>query len=612
MYATNHDMGGDPDSPRGDGRYRPVLARGDGHMLYLMARSTALDFDWRFDNDLRRFGDPWNEPITKTGRKSIIHPIGPALVWTPLIWIAEGGAVIANVFGADIQLHGYTLWHQRFVFFSSVVFGCGAVLLGRRLARQAFGGAWSATFAAVAVLLGTSLTYYATYMPSYGHAMDAFACAAFLAYWGGSLGRTDVRRWLALGALLGFATLVRPQELALGAVVAFEIAWRVLAALRRAPEPWLAESLRWVRGGAIALAVAIVMLVPQFLEWHIVFGSATALPQGARYTRLDAPMIGEMLWSARNGWFSTTPIAYAGCIGLLLFPRRARVLGFGLLVAVAIQVYLSSTILDWWGGSSYGQRRLCSMTLPLVVGLSCLLWRAAQLARRWRRVPAIAWRALAIIVLCMFVESNLKGVGRLAGGKGAADAIVPTCCDEVRPSLRGTAQWWYDRIGNPFEFPANVIFAWRHDVPVTAWERVVGDYPLQPGLADLHDDARFYNTRGRWHVGGGELGDYLVGGWSEPFKIGKRDARVTTSPEATVLVPNLMPNGQRVTVWLAAGARDSVTLRWNGREVASAKLGTELTPVTFDLPDIELHTNELTVVGEGVAVADITLQLLRP
>src|SRR4029078_10367508 len=69
MYCTNQDMCGDPKPPRGDGVYRPVLARGDGHMMYLMARSTALDGDWRFNNDLGRFGDPWNQALGPTGRK---------------------------------------------------------------------------------------------------------------------------------------------------------------------------------------------------------------------------------------------------------------------------------------------------------------------------------------------------------------------------------------------------------------------------------------------------------------------------------------------------------------------------------------------------------------
>jgi len=34
----------------------------------------------------------------------------------------------------------------------------------------------------------------------------------------------------------------------------------------------------------------------------------------------------------------------------------------------------------------------------------------------------------------------------------------------------------YDRVGNPFEFPANAIFALRHDVEIQRWDRAVGNY----------------------------------------------------------------------------------------------------------------------------------------
>src|SRR4029077_19870910 len=102
MFLVNDDMANEPDPPPRAGRYLPIPDRGDGHMLYLMARSTALDLDWQFDNDLRNFGDPWHQPTNhRTGAKEIPHPIGPPLVWTPLIWLAEVGALIANVFGAD-------------------------------------------------------------------------------------------------------------------------------------------------------------------------------------------------------------------------------------------------------------------------------------------------------------------------------------------------------------------------------------------------------------------------------------------------------------------------------------------------------------------------------
>ncbi|HEX3478077.1 MAG TPA: hypothetical protein VHT91_23810 [Kofleriaceae bacterium] len=623
MYCTNQDMGGQPDAPRGDGVYRPVLARGDGHMMYLMARSTALDGDWRFDNDLARFGDPWRQRTTRTGRKAIGHPIGPALVWTPLIWIAQAGAVIANALGARIELHGYTLWHQRFVFLSSALAACGAALLGARLARRLVGGGWAAAYGAAAVLLGTSLTYYATYMPSYAHALDALACAGFLGYWAHSVGRRDLRRWLVLGLLLGIAALIRVQELAMGVAVVVEVA---VETVRRRGWP---EVGRWWIGGALALAVTLIVFVPQLVEWHLVFGSITELPQGAKYTRLEAPMVGELLFAPRNGWFSTTPIAYAAVLGLLALPRRVAVVAAGLLAAVALQVYLNSTILDWWGSAAFGQRRMCNVTLPLIVGLAALLWRAGQLARQ---LPVWARHAIAWAILGPLVAWNLMRVGALRGGVSAPDAVAPACCDRVPRALRASFGWLYGGIGDPFELPASAWFAWRHGVPIQRWDQAVGNYPLVPGLDTLLDDS-LWAQRGVWRIGGGAGGGidpYLVSGWSRAVR-GSRPMRWTTAPVATVLVPNLLPYGQRLTLWLAPAGAHHATVRWNGAVVADAELA-DWTAVRFELPDIALHTNELAIEAEiaaapgpfapaagpapdapvGVAVGDLEVELVRP
>jgi hypothetical protein len=67
-------------------------------------------------------------------------------------------------------------------------------------------------------------------------------------------------------------------------------------------------------------------------------------------------------------------------------------------------------------------------------------------------------------------------------------------------------------------------------------------------------------------------------------------------------------------------------VRWNGAVVADLEL-TGWTPVRFDLPDIALHTNELTIEAVpagfappsgpvpdgavGVAVGDLELAFLR-
>jgi hypothetical protein len=617
MYCTNVDMGGDRASPRGDGHYRPVLARGDGHMMFLMARSMAFDGDWDFDNDLGRFGDPWNQVRGPNGHKVIPHPVGPPLVWTPLLWIAEGGAVVANLFGAGIPLHGYTPWHQRFVFLSSVVAAIVAVLLAMRVAR-ACGGPWAQSYAGVTILLGTPLTYYATYMASYGHALDGAACAGFLAYWALTIGRIARRRWIILGILLGLAMLVRMQDMALGVVLLVEGVRNV------AQERTLRACGLWLARGALVLALAVIVFTPQLAYWHVVYGSAFAMPQGKEYVRLGSPMILELLYSARNGWFSTTPIAYLAVIGLAFVPKPARLIAAGLAVAVLVQVYLNSCIMDWWGMASWGQRRLCSMTLPLVVGLTALLWRVGVLARR---LPVAARHAIAILVMLPFLIMNVRGVRRFRGGKAAPAEIEATCCERVPSLVRPYAKWIYDRIGNPFELPASALFAIRHDVSLSRWDGAVGNYPVIPPANALYDGTLF-EQHGSWRIGYPGAEPYLIGGWS-PSRQADRPLRWTMTDRATAIVPNLMPYDQRITVWLAPGGAHDVTLRWDGEVVAARTLSPGWNDVQFVLSRVPVGEHELTIdapvgmtttappfpeprVPVGVAVGSVDVQLLAP
>jgi hypothetical protein len=605
LFATNSDMGGDPASPRGDGRYRPVLARGDGHMLFLMTRSTAFDGDWRWDNDLARFGDPWSQKRTPTGRKGIPHPIGPALIWTPVLWLAQAGAVVANVVGADIPLHGYTPWHQRIVFFTSVLFAWGTALLARAVARRWVGGRWAPTYGAVAVLLGTSLTYYATHMPSYGHAMDAFLSSAFLGLWALTLGRTDVRRFAGLGLLLGLAALVRNQELALGAVVAIEIVGRLIGIGRHVPgavpdgvSP-VRFALRLVGLGALTLAIAVVLFIPQLAAWRIVHGAWLALPQGPHYTRWDSPLWLETLFSARNGFLSMHPIAYLGLFGLLLLPRRARLVMVGFVATAVIQVYLCSIIYDWWGSASFGQRRLCNLSVPIGVGLAALVMQAGALVARWRRVPPTVWHGVAVIGLGWFVAWNLAQVLALRKGKAASGELRPSCCQQVPAPMRALAQPIYDRVGNPFAFPASALFAAEHEVPLRQWDRAVGVFPLVPGLDDFLD-GKWKKLRATWDPSDGGKAPFVLRGWGPIVKAaaGQRRYRWTTAPRAELLVPLLMPDGVKLAIWIHPGAARGVRVLWDGAVVAAPALSDGWQLIGFALPRVTAGTHVLAIESE--------------
>jgi len=605
MYCTNHDMGGDDRSPRGDGVYRPVLARGDGHLLYLMTQSLALDGDLDYDDELAQFGDPFTQGRTVVGRAGIPHPIGLPLVWTPLLWTAQGSAAIANVFGAGIPMHGYTLWHQRIVFASSVLAAWLAILLGMWVARRTLGGRWGPAYAGVAILLGTSLTYYATYMPSYSHAVDAGAASGFLAAWALTLGRWDWRRVLLLGGLLGVAGLIRTQELALGIVVALEAG----IVLVRRTTTW-PDRARILGAGAAMLAVAAIVMIPQALAWRAVYGQWSALPQGPGFTRPAHPLVPELLF-ARNGWLSTHPLAYAGVLGLGLLAWRgpriappARMIGVGLLGALVLQVYLNAIILDWWAGVSFGQRRLCSMTLPLVVGLATLIHQGGVwLARRSRR----GWigHVAVVVVLGWFVAWNLARVSNFREGR---PVYGDSCCKQVTRLQRAIAQPIYDAIGNPFALPSSAIFAWRRGVPITRWERLHGDYPWVP--ATDYTPASIRNQAVVWSLGGPASRDYLVEGFGPSAPGPNRLVRPTTARHAEAVVPNLLPERLTMSLWLKADLAPGVVaapivVRWNGDVVVRATLDGQATTVTWSIQG-DVGDNLLAIDGPiGLMVGEL-------
>ncbi len=598
MFASNTDWGGDPQSPRGDGKYRPVLARGDGHMTYLMARSFVLDGDLVFDNDLARFGDPWNQRRTATGRKDIPHPFGPVLVWTLPLAFAHGASKVINALGGDIASHGYTMLHQRIVFATSVLFGFGAVLLGALVARRRVGGGWPPIYAAVAILYGTTLTYYATYMPSYGHAMDAFFCAAFLGYWALHYGELRWRRFVWLGVLLGVCTLIRVQELAMGVVVAVEVCH--LGARHARSRQWSAAAALLARA-VLVLAIALVVFTPQLIAWKLVYGEWLTSPNGPRYVRLTHPLIPELLFASRNGWLSTHPLAYLGLVGLALVPRPARVIALGLFLALAMQVWINASVLDWWASASFGQRRMASVTVILVVGLAALL-RAAAVGATAFGIPRWARHALALMILGWFVVWNLSQVSHLRHGRAAGRPAGPSCCSGLPVALRTVAQPVYDRIGNPFAMPASLLFAWRHGVDLRRWDVVVGDYVLLPAWYD-YNSGKYRSFRPEWNLSSGRLEPYLVAGFGPPQRqeSGSQSYRWTTASAAHALVPILLPEAHRMTIRLGTdrSVREPfpIEIALNDVVLARRDLAAGWTDVTFDVPEkvVQVGTNVLTI-----------------
>jgi hypothetical protein len=267
---------------------------------------------------------------------------------------------------------------------------------------------------------------------------------------------------------------------------------------------------------------------------------------------------------------------------------------------------------------------MCNVTLPLVVGNAALLWRLGQLRVRSARRAVVA-HALVVVVFGLLVASNLESVYQLRSGRPAPADPRLTCCHKLLPAVRPVAQAIYDHVGNPFQFPASLIFALRHDVPLKKWD-AMGQYPLVPGLDALVTD-RFWSTTATWPVGEGGLHEYLDG-FSPPQLVDRRRSRWTLRPDARVLVPLLLQDGHRLGLWLAPGTCPRVTLTWNHRVVVETALPEGWSQVSVDVPARSVGVGELGIrcppwpadarpapglaVPGGVAVGPISLSLRRP
>jgi hypothetical protein len=207
--------------------------------------------------------------------------------------------------------------------------------------------------AIAAAALGTPFAPYFLQLPSYSHVCSALAVALLL--WLGARWRHgwSARRAAVLGAAVGFAGLVRVQDLAFGVLPLGLAVWGGAVSRRQG-------------GGPVAVygATAVAAFVPQLLAWKAIYGSAWTLPQGAGFLRLSAAGLGGVLFSSRHGLLAWSPVVAAALvgIGLLLREPRTRGLGWVLLVAFGMQWILAALPADWWAGWSFGARRFVDCT----------------------------------------------------------------------------------------------------------------------------------------------------------------------------------------------------------------------------------------------------------
>lgn len=352
-----------------------IFSDGVGYFSYF--HSLLFDRDLDFRNEYERLLsyspevlESWLRDSLPDGRPRNIYAVGPAVFWAPF-YLAGHAAALLRPGESGWPADGLSFPYQLAVVLGSFLYGLAGTLLLERLLRSrfppevAFAAAWSS-------LLATPVVYYMLFEPSMAHAMDFFAVAAFLTLAERCRRRARPTLWGSafLGLAVGVLFLVRW-------INALFLAWAALAVWRAGEEGGSGPAALARR--MIALAAGFwVGSLPQLLVWKGLFGAFFVVPGGEGYFQLGWDGFWGTLFSARNGLYVWTPLAAAGTAGLFVYRgwgRPERMVFFALFLAA---VCINALVHDWWGGHSFGMRRLIGFFPFLAFGLAEVIHRAGS------------------------------------------------------------------------------------------------------------------------------------------------------------------------------------------------------------------------------------------
>jgi hypothetical protein len=484
----------------------------DGFYYFAYLRSLAFDGDVEFSNDYRLLGLGDKAHLfqpTPTNHAQSAWTIGPAILWSPFF---AAGHVVARDLGENdpnVTANGVSFPYRQAVCIAGLFYGLLGCWFLYRLALHVT--ARSLAAAATAVTVGGSfMLWYIVKEPSMTHAPSMALVAGFVWAWLATREHRSTTAWILLGLLAGVMTLVRWQNALFAIIPACDSAMALYRAWRTSDAE---AARRAIVAGLLFTAAATLAFVPQMLAWKAIYGSFLAVSPVGPQIRFTDPHIVDILWSSRNGLFSTSPALAAGAIGLLLLARAVPTIGLPCAVALALMVYFNACVQDWWGSAGYGGRRFDGTLALFVIGLAHLAQVAVDLVRRFPGVSLAA--AALLLVLWNVTQMAIAQAGVLRIGEAVSFG------DTMSAQAREFHRWF----GNPFTYPLNLAYAVRNGV--------------SPGRADLLIADRFLSDPlrpyARIDMGGGDA--WLIEqGWHAAEREGAITFRWASQP-AEFLIP---------------------------------------------------------------------------
>jgi hypothetical protein len=524
---------------------------GDGFEYYALLRSPLLDGDLDFANDFAGLGA---QPVLSSeGQVTARTPIGMAVLWLPAF---VGAQVLAWISGSGAD--GFGPLHHSAVTLASFAYGVLALALIERTLRRRYGPAL-ALLVVLGIWLATPLHFYMTANPFMSHAGSVLAATVFVVAWLRARERRDVQGWMLAGVAGALMTLVRVQDVVLLFPALLDLALGFVGrpAARADPGNPAPPLRQRLRPAAAFIAPPLLAGLAQLLIWRVMYGAgfmgvvfAQNLVGGGGLHVLD------VLFAARHGLFTWTPLYLACVLGWALLARRDWRLALACLGAFALAVLVNAGIQDWWGSHAFGQRRLLALTPLFALGLAQALAVAAA------HPLVLAGAALAALALWNLQFEYIYN-SELVAGKAQAVSLDRLASTQVESAY------------------------WR----LLRWERVLP----RPVFVLAYD-----NLKGVWMDEGPRSLEGLLDVGSEPDDlpqvIGHNWYRAETSGETTfrrskgrrswLRLPIRTPDEFELALRARSEMGEPVTaaIQWNGHALGQVALGEEWSEHRLRLP----------------------------
>lgn len=341
--------------------FKRVHINSDVTEYYSFVTATFECNDLSFSNDCPKFY--WAQ-TTPNGSHVNKRSIGMAYMYTPFYVIAQ----LINGPSDD----GYSKQTQKILVIGIWIYVCiGLFFLGKALYHY-----FSTTIVIVtltALLAATNLIWYTNGEPLFTHGVN-FMWLSILIYFTIKYHQIQKRRYILFIALaVSMLTIIRPNNILLAA---FPILFGVF---NKNTLKWKIELLKKNYAHLLlAAAIFFIPLIPQFLYWKYATGSWVYYSYQGEKFYWGRPLVLEVLFSFRKGWFIYTPVMLLSVAGIFYLRKRAKELILPVLFLFPVFLYVTSCWWAWSYGGCFGMRPMIDiyamLAFPFAAFLANIRW----------------------------------------------------------------------------------------------------------------------------------------------------------------------------------------------------------------------------------------------